>query len=77
MSLKDGLPCFWQCALIMGAEQEQNELDDLKTLLEKNTEAIEKLRGMIENMEVVLLSLSEQKASSVKPEEVHGSKEPR
>jgi hypothetical protein len=77
MSLKDGLPCFWQFGLIMGEEQQENELDDLKALLEKNTEAIAKLRGMIENMEVVLSRLSEEKASPAKPEGEHGSKEPR
>ena len=70
MALKDERSGFWQIDAIMAEEREQDELEDLKALLQKNTEAIEKLRGMIENMEVLLATLSKEKASqSAKPQE--------
>ncbi len=52
-------------------DSEQNELEELKQLLEKNTQAIEKLRGMIENMEVLLAKLEASKRG--RAEENEGS----
>ena len=63
MSLKDKLSSFWQSDF-MAEESEQRDVDKLKVLVENNTQAIEKLHEMIENMEVLLLSLPERKKSA-------------
>jgi hypothetical protein len=45
----------------MAEEPEQHELDDLRALLEKNALAIQTLRHMIDNMEVLLTRLEGEK----------------
>jgi hypothetical protein len=45
----------------MAEEHDQEDVKELRTLLERNAQAIQTLRQMIENMEVLLARLAEVK----------------
>ncbi len=60
----------------MGEETEQNDLEELKALLARNSEAIQTLRQMVENMEVLLAQLSELRHSAARDTERDSEKGP-